>query len=116
MYNPEKLWITAWNPKFAKCLFRARFSAFAGCLFHAAEGIVDQHDPSWCARLRAPSRPRDTPPPPSAPRPVDRADFDPHFDPKAPVVCEICGGVMRYTAACKLACGNYGYKRDCSDP
>ena len=53
---------------------------------------------------------------PVSPRAVDRVDFDPRYDPNAPVVCEVCGGVMRYTAACKLACGNCGYKRDCSDP
>ena len=73
---------------------------------------MDQPDPSWCARLRAASPARPTPPP----RAVDRADFDPHYDPRAPVICELCGSVMRYTAACKLACGNCGYKRDCSDP
>ena len=76
---------------------------------------MDQPDQSWCARLRAASHPRPTPPPPQ-PRAVDRADFDPTYDPKAPVLCEVCGAVMRYTAACKLACGNCGYKRDCSDP
>lgn len=66
-------------------------------------------DPRWCARLRsgASSRP---------PRVVDRADFDPTYDPAAPIVCEICGGEMRYTAACKIMCGVCGYRRDCSDP
>lgn len=76
---------------------------------------MDQPDPSWCARLRAASRKQD-PPAPAPRRPVDRADFDPTYDPAAPVVCEICGSVMRYTASCKLTCGNCGYKRDCSDP
>lgn len=47
---------------------------------------------------------------------MDRADFDPAYDPAAPVLCEVCGFHMRYTAACKLQCGNCGYKRDCSDP
>jgi hypothetical protein len=70
---------------------------------------VDQPDPSWCARLRAGSTPRPR-------RVVDRVDFDPSYDPSAPIPCEICGSEMRYTAACKLACGNCGYKRDCSDP
>lgn len=69
-------------------------------------------DQSWCGRLRAASGP----PPPAARREVDRADFDPRYDPAAPVVCELCGSLMRYTGACKLACGNCGYKRDCSDP
>lgn len=69
------------------------------------------HDPSWCARLRAAS-----PPAPPQPRIVDRADFDPRYDPAAPVVCEICGHEMRYTAACKLECRTCGYRRDCSDP
>lgn len=46
----------------------------------------------------------------------DRVDFDPEYDPAAPVVCELCGFVMGYTGACKLMCGNCGYKRDCSDP
>lgn len=64
-------------------------------------------DPRWCARIRA------SPPPP---RVVDRADFDPAYDPSAPIVCEICGNEMRYTAACKIQCGVCGYKRDCSDP
>lgn len=67
-------------------------------------------DPRWCARLRA-----HTPPPP-APRVVDRADFDPGYDPAAPIECEMCGHEMRYTAACKIQCSNCGYKRDCSDP
>jgi hypothetical protein len=46
----------------------------------------------------------------------DRVDFDPAFDPSAPIFCEVCGGVMRYVAACKIVCGNCGYRRDCSDP
>jgi len=49
-------------------------------------------------------------------REVDRVDFDPHYDPNAPIVCEICGGEMTYTAACKITCRRCGYKRDCSDP
>ena len=47
---------------------------------------------------------------------VDRADYDPDYDPGAPVPCEVCGGTMRYTAACKLRCLRCGYARDCSDP
>ena len=76
-------------------------------------------DPRWCARLREGSeraaRQAD-PSPPAARRVVDRADFDPNYDPEAPVICELCGSEMRYTGACKLLCGNCGYKRDCSDP
>lgn len=47
---------------------------------------------------------------------VDRADYDPAYDPGAPVRCEVCGGEMFYTAACKLECPRCGYTRDCSDP
>lgn len=47
---------------------------------------------------------------------VDRADYDPRYDPGAPVSCEVCGGEMFYTAACKLKCPRCGYMRDCSDP
>lgn len=47
---------------------------------------------------------------------VDRADYDPDYDPEAPVQCEVCGGEMYYTAACKLKCPWCGYARDCSDP
>jgi hypothetical protein len=46
----------------------------------------------------------------------DRADFEPGFDPSAPIDCEICGAVMRYLAGCKIVCDNCGYRRDCSDP
>lgn len=46
----------------------------------------------------------------------DRVDFDPDYDPDAPVFCEVCGGRMYYTAACKLKCPACGYARDCSDP
>lgn len=49
-------------------------------------------------------------------RVVDRADYDPAHDPKAPIRCEVCGGAMFYTAACKLRCPRCGYARDCSDP
>lgn len=69
---------------------------------------MPSHDPRWCAQLR---RAREERPPV-----VDRADFDPAFDPSAPIECEVCGGVMRYIAACKILCGNCGYRRDCSDP
>lgn len=47
---------------------------------------------------------------------VDRADYDPDFDPDVPVLCERCGGEMQYTASCKLRCRTCGYTRDCSDP
>ena len=50
------------------------------------------------------------------PRVVDRADFDPGYDPAAPIVCEICGAHMVYTGSCKIACRSCGYLRDCSDP
>ncbi len=50
------------------------------------------------------------------PRIVNRADYDPSFDPDAPIVCERCSAVMRYTGNCKIVCGNCGYMRDCSDP
>lgn len=46
----------------------------------------------------------------------DRADFDPEYDPEAPIHCELCGTQMYYTGACKIQCPNCGYKRDCSDP
>jgi hypothetical protein len=49
-------------------------------------------------------------------RVVDRADYDPGHDPSEPVLCEVCGAEMRYTAACKLVCRRCGYTRDCSDP
>jgi hypothetical protein len=51
-----------------------------------------------------------------SPREVDQVDFDPDYDPDAPIICEICGGEMVYTAACKISCKRCGYKRDCSDP
>lgn len=47
---------------------------------------------------------------------ADRADFDPAYDPDDPILCELCGSEMYYTAACKIQCPNCGYKRDCSDP
>jgi hypothetical protein len=47
---------------------------------------------------------------------VDRTDYDPDYDPSAPVTCEVCGGEMHYTASCKLRCPRCGYTRDCSDP
>jgi hypothetical protein len=46
----------------------------------------------------------------------DRVDFDPMYDPDAPVICELCGSPMRYVASCKIVCPNCGYRRDCSDP
>lgn len=76
-------------------------------------------DPRWCARLRegAERAVRRAEEPAAPPRRVmDRVDFDPSYDPAAPVVCEMCGGEMHYTGACKLMCGNCGYRRDCSDP
>jgi hypothetical protein len=54
--------------------------------------------------------------PPQHRQEIDRADFDPSFDPAAPIVCEVCGSRMRYVAACKILCPNCGYRRDCSDP
>jgi len=45
-----------------------------------------------------------------------RADYDPDFDPDAPIGCERCGGVMRYTSSCKIVCDNCGMVRDCEDP
>ena len=68
-------------------------------------------DPRWCARLRA-----HAPEPPEPSPEVDRVDFDPDFDPAAPILCELCGHQMHYTGACKLMCANCGYRRDCSDP
>jgi hypothetical protein len=47
---------------------------------------------------------------------VDRSDFDPSYNPSAPIECEVCGFEMRYVAACKILCSNCGYRRDCSDP
>ena len=46
----------------------------------------------------------------------DRADFDPNYDPSAPIECERCGGEMFYVGGCKILCANCGYRRDCSDP
>lgn len=66
-------------------------------------------DPRWCARLRSVAAPRDQ-------TAVNRADFDPEYDPSLPIECEVCGSVMRYIAACKILCSNCGYRRDCSDP
>ena len=28
---------------------------------------------------------------------ADRADFDPAYDPDAPIVCDVCGGIMPRT-------------------
>lgn len=56
----------------------------------------------------------DSPDPPD--RAVDRVDYDPGYDPTDPVLCEVCGAEMYYTAACKLKCPRCGYIRDCSDP
>lgn len=47
---------------------------------------------------------------------VDRADYDPAFDPDAPIACDVCGAEMRYTRQCRIVCGQCGYTRDCSDP
>ena len=69
-------------------------------------------DPRWCALIKAAS-PEPVRNPPAI---VDRADFDPAYDPSEPITCEMCGGVMNYIAACKILCRNCGYKRDCSDP
>ncbi len=76
---------------------------------HAAgEGAGDAGDEAGGARDGAVGGRRNAP--------VDRADYDPDYDPKAPVMCEVCGGEMYYTAACKLKCPRCGYMRDCSDP
>ena len=66
-------------------------------------------DPRWCARIAADQSRLQKPIP-------DRADFDPDYDPSAPIECECCGSTMKYIAACKILCSNCGYKRDCSDP
>lgn len=47
---------------------------------------------------------------------VDRADYDPAFDPDAPIICERCGSTMHYARQCKIVCDTCGYVRDCSDP
>lgn len=49
-------------------------------------------------------------------RAVDRADYDPDYDPSAPIYCEVCGEEMYYTGSCKLRCPRCGYTRDCTDP
>jgi hypothetical protein len=49
-------------------------------------------------------------------READRTDFDPEYAEDQPVICEICGSEMDYTASCKIICRNCGYMRDCSDP
>jgi rubrerythrin len=101
-------------------------------------------DPSWCARLHAPTPVARTDTPADA-RPS--ADAHPSADtrmpaneraPEAPPAvggtpeaqpgrffvpreipsvheCELCGTVM-YDHNCKIVCPNCGYKRDCSDP
>lgn len=50
------------------------------------------------------------------PHVMNRADYDPDFDPDAPITCERCGAIMHYTGSCKIVCDNCGYVRDCSDP
>lgn len=47
---------------------------------------------------------------------ADRADYDPDYDPDAPVLCERCGDVMVYTRSCRIVCRNCGMTRDCADP
>lgn len=85
-----------------------------------AEGDRDGHrmtfagDPRWCARL-ADARARAVDRAGGEAQP-DRVDFDPAYDPAGPIECEVCGGTMRYIAACKILCSNCGYRRDCSDP
>ena len=64
-------------------------------------------EPGWCALIATRT---------TRPEIVDRADFDPSYDPSAPIECEVCGSEMKYLAACKIGCGNCGYRRDCSDP
>lgn len=49
-------------------------------------------------------------------RETDRTDFDPGYDRDEPILCDLCGSVMRYTASCRIVCPNCGYTRDCSDP
>jgi hypothetical protein len=68
-------------------------------------------DPRWCALIHSSAAARE----PVRPA-VDRADYDPHYDPSRPIECECCGSTMFYTAACKIQCPNCGYQRDCSDP
>ena len=71
-------------------------------------------DPRWCARK---AQSEADPERAGGALPIaDRADFDPTYDPAAPIECEVCGGTMRYIAACKILCDNCGYRRDCSDP
>lgn len=48
-------------------------------------------------------------------REVDRPDFDPGYDPSAPILCDRCGHEMIYTASCRIVCRTCGYQRDCSD-
>lgn len=71
------------------------------------------NDPRWCARLAHAKQAADVT---DTRTPPDRVDFDPAYDPAAPIECEVCGGQMRYVAACKILCANCGYRRDCSDP
>lgn len=47
---------------------------------------------------------------------VDRAAHGPGYAQGGPVLCDVCGATMQYTAACKLKCVRCGYARDCSDP
>lgn len=77
-----------------------------------------ENDPRWCARLAASRRSlsSDSDGGQRGDRLPDRADFDPAYDPAAPIECEVCGSTMRYIAACKILCSNCGYRRDCSDP
>ena len=49
-------------------------------------------------------------------REPDRVDFDPEYEPNAPILCDICGSIMEYTASCRIICPNCGFTRDCSDP
>ncbi|MGH7575988.1 MAG: hypothetical protein ACREM1_12800 [Longimicrobiales bacterium] len=47
---------------------------------------------------------------------ADRADYDPTYDADAPILCDVCGSAMDYSATCRIVCRNCGYTRDCEDP
>lgn len=53
---------------------------------------------------------------PDEPEEAGRTDFDPSYRSDEPILCDLCGSAMRYTASCRITCPNCGYTRDCSDP